>query len=170
MKRYEIVGRSPLTSNEQAQRVGHFLETKFGVDGTVTPEQYVAAAKPARSPIHDTLTWDDVEAARQHRLDQARSILRSIVVVTDESHRVQPRAYHNVVVVTSEGAHRAYVPEHVVWRREDLAEQVVAQALAMLRAFKEKHSAYRGKLEVLRAALPHIEEAIKELEAHDVET
>lgn len=157
MKVYSVVsdGRSTVRTDEHAQRVGEFLEKRFG-DKPLTPEQYVAAAKPARSPIHDTLEWNESAAAHQHRIHQARQVLRSIVIVTDESQRVQPRAYHSVSLLTERGAHRAYLPQHIIWGREELAEQIVAEALQSLRSWDAKYSIYKDKLDVLRAASEHI--------------
>lgn len=160
--------RSPIRTDTQAQQVGEFLEKRFG-DDPITPEQYIAAAKPARSPTHWTLEWNDAKAAHQHRINQARQVLRSIVVVTNDEQRVQPRAYHSVALITNEGAHRAYMPQHVVWAREELAEQVVAEALTMLRSWKSKYAGYKDRLTVLRLAAPHVEEAVKLLEASDSE-
>lgn len=156
---------TPIT-DKQAQVVGDFLEKKFG-DDPITPEQYVAAAKPSRSPIHDTLEWDDEKAANEYRVTQARSIMRSIVIITDETQRVQPRAYHNVSIITNEGAHSAYVSQRVVWATEELAEQVVADAARALRTWQAKHSLYEAKLEAMRLAGQHVTAAINVLEDGD---
>lgn len=49
-------------------------------EGALTPEQVVQAAAHPSSPLHAGFTWDDTEAARQHRLSEARRLLRSIEV------------------------------------------------------------------------------------------
>lgn len=157
---YRVVpdGRSTIRTNEQAQRVGEYLAAKFG-DNPVTPEQYVKAARPARSALHDTLEWNDMEAAHQHRLQQARQVLRSIVIEHDPDARVHQRAYHSVALVTPEGAHRAYVPQHIVWATEELADQVVASALHELRSWTARYSAYKDNLDSLRTASEHVDKA-----------
>ena len=48
-------------------------------DGRVTPESFVAMAEPPDSPLHRFFEWDDAEAARLHRLHQARQIVRTVV-------------------------------------------------------------------------------------------
>jgi hypothetical protein len=49
-------------------------------DGVLTPEDVVSDARSAKSPLHGLFTWDDKEAAHQHRLMVARSIIRSVKV------------------------------------------------------------------------------------------
>jgi hypothetical protein len=48
--------------------------------GRVTPYDIVDAARDPDSPLHSAFTWDDAEAAHQHRLDQARYLIRRIHV------------------------------------------------------------------------------------------
>lgn len=49
--------------------------------GRLTPEQVVDAAEDEGSALHQFFEWDDSEAARQHRLHQARRLIRSVEVV-----------------------------------------------------------------------------------------
>lgn len=48
--------------------------------GRLTPEQVVEAAKHPDHELHAYFDWDDKEAARQWRLDQARTLIRSVRV------------------------------------------------------------------------------------------
>lgn len=48
--------------------------------GRLTPEAVVEAASDPDSPLHSAFTWDDAEAAHQHRLDQARFLIRRVRV------------------------------------------------------------------------------------------
>lgn len=45
-------------------------------DGRLTPDAVVEDAMDPESPLHDKLEWDDTEAARQYRLEQARALIR----------------------------------------------------------------------------------------------
>ena len=40
--------------------------------GRITPEMVVDAARDPNSPLHSAFTWDDAQAAHEHRLAQAR--------------------------------------------------------------------------------------------------
>lgn len=48
--------------------------------GDLTPEAVVAAASHPSSPLHAGFVWDDTEAARLYRLNEARRMLRAIEV------------------------------------------------------------------------------------------
>lgn len=54
--------------------------------GTLTPDIVVRAAQPDSSPLHDYFDWDDREAAKKWRLEQARELIRSVhVSITTEN-------------------------------------------------------------------------------------
>lgn len=67
--------------NVSAETAAHELETIRARDGKLEAETIVEHAKPAESPIHPAFEWRDKVAAHQYRLDQARNLVRSIVVV-----------------------------------------------------------------------------------------
>mgnify|MGYP003421519919 FL=1 len=48
--------------------------------GRLTPETVLDTARNPKSPLHDQFEWDDTAAAHQHRLQQARVLIRSVVV------------------------------------------------------------------------------------------
>ncbi len=50
-------------------------------DGRLLPEDVVLAAREPNSPLHRHFTWDDTEAARLRRLDEARALIRSVRVI-----------------------------------------------------------------------------------------
>ncbi len=52
--------------------------------GKLRPQAVVDAAKDEDSPLHNAFCWDDAEAARLYRLDQARRLIRSFKVVIEE--------------------------------------------------------------------------------------
>lgn len=49
-------------------------------NGELTPAAVVDNARDITSPLHDCFCWDDTEAARLHRENQARYLIRSITV------------------------------------------------------------------------------------------
>lgn len=62
--------------------------------GILTPEQVVEEASDPANPLHEEFEWDDAAAAVQHRLDQARALIRSMrVVVTTETIKVELPEY-----------------------------------------------------------------------------
>ena len=64
-------------------------------------EDVIRAAKPAKAPLHPIFEWNDNEAAKQHRLWQARQLIRNVVVIRSEGAEPDPLFIH--VVLESEG-------------------------------------------------------------------
>lgn len=62
--------------------------------GRITPELVMRDAEDPTSPLHDSFEWDDEIAAYQHRLDQARTLIRSVrIVVTTDTTVIKSVAY-----------------------------------------------------------------------------
>lgn len=76
------------------------LAELYDRDGELTTEAVVEAAAPPTSALHRYFEWDDTEAARRYRLDQAAALIRRVKVSLVVTEGGQPR---NVRV-------RAYVP------------------------------------------------------------
>lgn len=72
------------------------LREKFR--GEITPEDVLEDAKNPNSPLHSFFEWSDSAAAHQHRLQQARGLIRSVVAIYVQPDRpaVRTRAYVNV--------------------------------------------------------------------------
>lgn len=72
------------------------LREKF--KGEITPEDILADAQNDNSPLHSFFEWDDGAAAQQHRLQQARGLIRAVVAiyVRPDKPAVRQRAYVNI--------------------------------------------------------------------------
>ena len=53
---------------------------KLAIRDVLTPEQVVEAARDPASPLHEEFEWDDTEAGHKWRLNQARTLIRSVRV------------------------------------------------------------------------------------------
>lgn len=70
------------------------LERIANEDGSLTPEMVVQAARDESSPLHDYFQWDSKIAAHAWRLEQARSLIRSVhVVITTTAQTVKTVGY-----------------------------------------------------------------------------
>lgn len=70
-----------LREQVEAQVVGERLAAiAADAEGTLRPQDVVADARSAQSPLHPLFEWDDRKAATAHRLHQAKSIIKAIVV------------------------------------------------------------------------------------------
>lgn len=146
-------------SDEDAERIGQYLEKKvINGDRGVSAEEFVGAARPESSPLHGDLEWDDSVAGHQYRLQQAREILRSIMVVHVNGETSQPtRAFHRVVVADDATSRSAYVPASVVWEKQDYAAQVLEKARRELRNWSRRYREY----EELAGAAALVSEALE---------
>ena len=50
------------------------------VDGTLDPERVVEAARNPNSSMHKQFDWDDSSAAHEHRIAQARALIKRVKV------------------------------------------------------------------------------------------
>lgn len=82
-------------TNEQRQEVKASLEAiEAKKDGRLTPDAVLEDAAERDSPLHDFFEWDDSKAGHAYRLDQARTLIKSVmVVVVTETKRVTSVAY-----------------------------------------------------------------------------
>lgn len=72
------------------------LREKF--KGELTPEDILEDAKHDNSPLHSFFEWDDSAAAHQHRLQQARGLIRAVVAiyVREDKPAVRQKAYVHI--------------------------------------------------------------------------
>ena len=132
-----------------AQTAGEICE-KLEKNGGLTAKRLVDESRPEDAPLHKEFEWDDATAAEAYREEQARYIIRSIVI--------QPEPTKNDVV-------RAFFP---------VAEQKVFESLPVILSDAKKTSAlldmalrelkaFELKYATLSQLAP-VFEAIKEIE------
>lgn len=81
-----------------AQTVGDELERiRNAHDGKLRTEEVVQWAAEPDSPIHECFTWDNERAANSFRLVEARTLIKSVVIIGDKRSEPKP-AYWNVSV------------------------------------------------------------------------
>lgn len=76
-----------------ATSVGQHMELlRKQCKGELTPVDVLADAKNPNSPLHSYFEWDDTAAAEQHRLNQARGLIRAVVAVYTQPEKPATRA------------------------------------------------------------------------------
>jgi hypothetical protein len=105
--------------------------------GVIDPHVVLDASRPEDAPLHSHFEWDDGVAAEKWRLEQSRSLIRSVEIIreTDETREI---AFVNV---TSAGG---YVSAETVRTRPDL--------------YAEAWRAYRSRLEAAAVQLQKLED------------
>jgi hypothetical protein len=91
-------------------------------DNELRPPDVLEAARPRTAPLHPAFEWNNMAAAEQYRLYQARHIVRSVRIV-DADHGDRP-AYIYVPPAThgEQGAYRS--PEVLVQHEAEWARAV----------------------------------------------
>ncbi len=131
------------------QRIGESLaEIAAASEGHLTPHATVDAARDPRHQLHGFFEWDDQLAAESFRLDQARSLIRSLCVVDDEREQ-DPPAFFSI----SEGKNgTSYRPVQDVLGSVDLQNSVLKAAERDLRAFEARYARLEEICAIIREA------------------
>lgn len=111
-----------------------------------TAREVVEAARPEDSPLHPAFEWNDAVAADEHRLSQARCMIRSLRIkverVTDITEPV--RYFVNVRPVGSnERGLSPYTPLTHAMRVANIRKQVLSNAFRELEAFRQKYAQFK---------------------------
>lgn len=137
---------------ENDQRL-HELEfiRKRSADGILQAEDVVEFARDERTALHSEFEWDDSVAAHQHRLEQARKIIRlTLTVVESPAGQQTVRMYASCDSdrVKPGGGYRSLVE---VMNSEDLRDQLLHAALRDLRTVRRKYQQLRELQPIFRA-------------------
>ena len=79
-------------------------------DGAVVPSVLVEDSKPKDAPLHDEFEWRDKVAAVEHRLSQARRIIRVTRVVAEGAGEPERLIHVPAIKEDSAGREGRYVP------------------------------------------------------------
>lgn len=120
-------------TDEQAERYGRFLEEKVGLstERPAPPKQVVEVSRPEDAPTHEQFTWDDEQAGEKLRLQEARSLVRHLVVYEGAPVPQAERFHHVTLRVETDGKEeiqRGYLKDRIIFQRPELAEQLIERA------------------------------------------
>ena len=137
-----------------AKKIVKEFERIDSVYGSLTPDIILGEAEKKDCILHSLFEWDDSEAARQYRLQQARNIINNISVEVISNGK--PRDVGAYEVVTGE-AGRSYKSVHELTVQD--IEEVRSNTIRDLNYLNEKISFYSE----FSKAKPHLCNAIKSL-------
>lgn len=136
------------------QKVGTELEAIYEEHGKLTPPLIVDDARNNERETHKLLEWDDTAAAESYRQEQARHVMRNIIIVRTEpaTEKEEPkiikiRAFENVDIEDG----RYFMPIQVAIQREDTRNYMLQQALKALASFRQKYGAIKELSAVIDA-------------------
>ena len=117
--------------------------------GRLMPEAVVEAARNSRSILHSFFDWDNTEAAEKWRVHQARNLIRVTVTYIGENDDTPMRVF--VSLHSDRQSKRGYQSTVNVLSDEDMRAELLEDALAELRAFREKYVALKELVAVFDA-------------------
>lgn len=149
---FSIPGVSAETANDELNRI---YKDRAELTGTVLVEE----SRPKTAPLHNAFEWSDKKAAEQYRLQQARTLIRAVHVISDDDEkRSDPVFVH--VRSSEQEREGAYHPVDVVVGRVDLFEQAldelerrVSSALSAVDSLKRAAEASPDADRLARVAL-----------------
>ena len=137
------------------QKIGEALEkVSAQSSGRLEPKAVVDAARDRKSVLHRHFEWRDEVAAEQYRLDQARSLIRSIHVESVDAESGVARAFLSV----HEKSGTAYRSLGDVLASADLQARVLARAEQDLLAFESRYRSLEDVCGIIRQARERLSE------------
>lgn len=117
-------------------------------NGTLLPEKVVEAAAIETSPLHSQFEWDDSIAAHQHRLWQARMLIR-VSVEFNEQAKVETRVFVSLKSDRQDGlGYRSLVD---VMSDEVRRNELLQDAAEEMRSFRAKYKELKELADVFSA-------------------
>ena len=101
--------------------------------GALTAKNLVDESRPAEAPLHGEFEWDDVKAAEEYRLQQARHIINCLLI-EDDAQQETVRAFFNLAESAPE-----YRSIRTIMADETQSEALLQVALHELQAFERKY-------------------------------
>lgn len=146
---YKWKVRLPVPADAAAAEIRRVYEAR----GRIEPEDLVEAAADPDAVLHSCFEWDDAEAARERRIDQARYLLRMLVVVYRRADHTLTQPIRYVVNMRPERAAEAveedaggppaesntYIPIGVVMSEAELRRRYVRQAFDDLQRWRDRY-------------------------------
>jgi len=135
---YQLKEGARLKAGATPDVVGGALEIlRTENDGNLTPEVVVTAAQKKRHPLHTQFVWDDTKAAKAWRLNEARYLIRSIVVqIVGEETEEPVRAFVKVGTETTPN----YTAMHVAMSDTEMRDIVLKRAHKELLDWSKRYS------------------------------
>lgn len=152
-KNYEWLMKSLAKSVDANSVVEEFKKIE-DIYGTLTPDSIVNFASNPQSVLHSLFEWDDTEAAKMYRLQQARTIINNIqVVVISSGNSMRINAYE---IIKSDNK-RFY--KNVEEMSKPEINQVINQTIESINELRNKLKIFKE----LNKVDSKLEEAINEL-------
>ena len=151
-----------------AEAVGAEIEQlRQRAGGVLEVGELVDAARNPTTELHHCFDWNDASAAEKHREEQARYILRSLVVSIEVSGGapVVTRAFVAIEDQQESGSRRGYVAVVDAIQRDEWRDQIIGRVVQTLHEARHLMKQYETLVSEFGPAQTHLQEALAELES-----
>ncbi len=128
--------RITIPKRKMADVVGALRQIARRSRGILRPVAVEEAARKPSSPLHPYFTWDDNEAARLYRIEQARQLIRVVVDVSSGS--AEPTRVF-VSLKTDQRHGDGYRAMTTVLSNAELRRMLIDDAIADMRNFRDRY-------------------------------
>jgi hypothetical protein len=118
--------------------------------GVIQPQAVVKAARNPKSPLHQLFTWDNSKAAEQWRLEEARRLLRTYVIVENNDAAEPLRCFVSLSTDRKSGGGYRHIAD--VLNEKELYQRLLADSIEDLRAFQARYEKLKELRPVFDAA------------------
>lgn len=113
--------------------------------GRLTPDEVLKRARPKDSPLHDIFEWNDSEAARKYRLNQARELISSFDI-SITINRVEVNVQQFVRDPNKSTEEQGYVSVTSIKSDSDEAREFVSRELSIAKTYVDKTERFAALL------------------------
>ncbi len=117
------------------------------------PSAVVQEARDKDSPLHRYFEWDDAVASDKYRLDQARQLIASIEIISDDRHESAPA----FVSLASDRITGGYRDVNDVLSSAQLRKELLSTALGELKAMQYRYDRLAELVKVIKPVIKKVE-------------
>ena len=118
----------------------HLEELRETHGGSLKPADVVNDARPADALLNPLFEWDDGLAAEAYRQEQARGVMRSIVVQYETSETEQPKTVRAFVNIRDDDSR--YTSTVAAMSDDHLRQQLLQRAWNDLLAWRKRYAEF----------------------------
>ena len=119
--------------------------------GVLQAEDVVEFARNKRTALHEEFEWDDSLAAQQHRIEQARRVIRLTLTVVESPAGTQAIPMYVSLVSDRQQPGGGYRPLVDVMNADDMREELLRQALSDLKSVRKRYEQLQELRPIFRA-------------------
>lgn len=138
-------------SVKEKVKVTKFVEKEFP-HGLVSPRALLERSRAPASPTHKYFEWDDTLAAEQHRLHQARQLIRAITIEVDGE---EVRKYCSPIYI-EEFKENRYIDIRKAIKDTDIWKEILGRALKDAQLWQKRYEKLKA-LEPVFSAISKVE-------------